>query len=123
MLLICLWLGVYRPDGLNVFSSSLSPITDPYTARLWFATGGMRVNARICSLNMADATILTVHSGKTRKGQINISIKRLQQAKAHLIGTLLNHTNPSKSGYNYDYLHYNYGGTAPKEGFFKRLFS
>ena len=57
MLLICLWLGVYRPDGLNVFSSSLSPITDPYTARLWFATGGMRVNARICSLNMADATM------------------------------------------------------------------
>jgi capsular exopolysaccharide synthesis family protein len=59
--------------------------------------------------NLAEATILTVHAGKTRKGPVTTSLKRLRQAKAHIIGTVMNQASHLGSGYGYDYLHYNYG--------------
>ncbi len=74
--------------------------------------------------NKADATILTVHSGQTRKGQISTTLKRLRQAQAHVIGTLLNQASFKGSGYSYDYLHYSYGPNAgKKKNFFNKLFS
>ncbi len=51
--------------------------------------------------NIADATLMTIHSEATRKAPVLTSLKRLKQAKAHVIGTLMNQATPHGSGYGY----------------------
>ena len=51
--------------------------------------------------NIADATLVTIHSEATRKAPVLTSLKRLKQAKAHVIGTLMNQATPHGSGYGY----------------------
>jgi capsular exopolysaccharide synthesis family protein len=50
--------------------------------------------------NLADGTLVTIHSETTRKASVLTSLKRLQQAKARVIGTLMNQATPH-GGYAY----------------------
>jgi capsular exopolysaccharide synthesis family protein len=54
------------------------------------------------------ATVLVVSSGETRKGLAVASIRRLQQARAHLIGSVLTKFDARTAGYGYGY-GYGYG--------------
>jgi len=51
--------------------------------------------------NIADATLVTVHAESTLKAPILASLKRLRQAKAHVIGTLMNQASPRGAAYSY----------------------
>ncbi len=53
--------------------------------------------------NIADATLVTIYSEATRKAALLASLKRLKQAKAHVIGTLMNQVSEATG---YKYLHY-----------------
>jgi capsular exopolysaccharide synthesis family protein len=64
--------------------------------------------------NLAHGTLLVVQAGKTRVAVVKNSIKRLQAARAHIVGGLLTHfqTEHAGQGYGYgDYNYYSYGGT------------
>ena len=64
--------------------------------------------------NAADGTLLVVHSGKTRITTAQGAVKRLNSARAHLIGSLLTHYDSKAAGYGYNYEgYYAYGG-APQ---------
>lgn len=54
--------------------------------------------------NLAEATLLTIRAESTSKAAILTSLKRLRQAKANIIGTLLNQS--LMRGMGKDYLHY-----------------
>ena len=61
--------------------------------------------------NVADATLLVVHSGKTRISVAVAAVKRLQAARAHILGSLLTKYDPKVAGQGYSYEgHYTYGG-------------
>ncbi len=51
--------------------------------------------------NIADATLMTIRSEATLKAPVLASLKRLKQANAHVIGTLMNQATPRGAGYNY----------------------
>lgn len=57
--------------------------------------------------NMANATILVVDAGVTRKGSVEGALARLRQARANILGTVLTKYGQGGSGYGYDY-HYRY---------------
>lgn len=62
--------------------------------------------------NAADGTMLVVHSGKTRITTAQAAIKRLQAARAHIVGSLLTQYDSKVAGHGYDYeSYYAYGGT------------
>ena len=64
--------------------------------------------------NVADGTLLVVHSGKTRIATAQGALKRLYSARAHLIGSLLTQYDSKAAGYGYNYEgYYAYGG-APQ---------
>ena len=64
--------------------------------------------------NVADGTMLVVHSGKTRITTAQAAVKRLQVARAHLIGSVLTQYDAKVAGYGYNYEgYYAYGG-APQ---------
>ncbi len=64
--------------------------------------------------NVADGTMLVVHSGKTRITTAQAAVKRLQVARAHLIGSVLTQYDAKVAGYGYNYEgYYAYGG-APR---------
>ncbi len=64
--------------------------------------------------NVADGTMLVVHSGKTRITTAQAAVKRLQVARAHIIGSLLTQYDAKVAGYGYNYEgYYAYGG-APQ---------
>ena len=64
--------------------------------------------------NVADGTMLVVHSGKTRINTAQGAVKRLQSARAHLVGSLLTRYDAKAAGYGYNYEgYYAYGG-APQ---------
>ena len=50
--------------------------------------------------HITDATLVTIHSEATRKADVLASLKRLKQAKAHVLGTLINQISES-TGYKY----------------------
>lgn len=54
--------------------------------------------------HLADATLLVIHAEKTDKALIKNSLKRLKQAKSHVLGTLMNQM--SKMGASYAYRQY-----------------
>lgn len=51
--------------------------------------------------NIADATLVTIHAETTLKAPILASLKRLKQAKANVIGTLMNQATPRGAAYSY----------------------
>lgn len=64
--------------------------------------------------NVADGTMLVVHSGKTRIATAQAAVKRLQVARAHIVGSLLAQYDAKVAGYGYNYEgYYAYGG-APQ---------
>lgn len=64
--------------------------------------------------NLAEGTMLVVHSGKTRITIAQAAIKRLQVARARIIGGLLTKYDAKVAGYGYNYEgYYAYGG-SPK---------
>ncbi len=61
--------------------------------------------------NAAGGTLMVVHSGKTKIHDAQVSMKRLQAAHAHLLGSLLTHYDSRTAGYGYKYeAYYSYGG-------------
>lgn len=64
--------------------------------------------------NAVDGTMMVVHSGKTRITTAQAAIKRLQSARAQLVGSLLTQYDAKVAGYGYNYEgYYAYGG-APQ---------
>ncbi|MEE9351812.1 MAG: polysaccharide biosynthesis tyrosine autokinase [Thiotrichaceae bacterium] len=51
--------------------------------------------------NIADATLMTIHSETTLKAPVLASLKRLKQAKAYVLGTLMNKATPRGAAYSY----------------------
>ena len=63
--------------------------------------------------NLADATILSVQAGKTRKASLLATLKRLERTSGNIIGTLLTRVDrASNPEYNED-SYYTY--TSPKK--------
>jgi capsular exopolysaccharide synthesis family protein len=61
---------------------------------------------------IAQHTIMVVAAGKTSRSHAISSLKRLQGARANLLGGLLTMVNQRESGYNYHYnYHYSYEGS------------
>jgi capsular exopolysaccharide synthesis family protein len=58
----------------------------------------------------ADATILSVAMGESKKQAVSGALKRLRHARANIIGTIANKTKQGSGyGYNYNYDYYSYG--------------
>jgi succinoglycan biosynthesis transport protein ExoP len=51
----------------------------------------------------AQATLLVVAAHDTRRDALKTALKRLQLARAHLIGVTLNKFNARQAGYGYGY--------------------
>lgn len=61
--------------------------------------------------NLVDGTMMVVHSGKTRITAAQAALKRLQAARAQLVGSLLTQYDAKVAGYGYNYEgYYAYGG-------------
>jgi len=57
-----------------------------------------------------DATMLSLAMGETKKQALVNAVKRLRQARANIIGTVLAKAKQGSGyGYHYDYNYYNYG--------------
>ncbi len=67
--------------------------------------------------SMIQATMLVVAANETRRSTVRISLKRLQFARANIIGTLLNKFDVKQTGYGYGYGYgdYNYHSYGTKE--------
>jgi capsular exopolysaccharide synthesis family protein len=67
--------------------------------------------------NLAKATLMVVRAGSTRIAVAKDSIRRLQAARAHIVGGVLTQYSPERSGAGYGYGGYNYysyGGQGTK---------
>ena len=66
--------------------------------------------------NLAKGTLLVVQAGGTRIAVAKNAIKRLQVARAHIVGGLLTHYSPEQAGQSYQYggYYYSYGDQQPK---------
>lgn len=60
--------------------------------------------------NLADATLLVIHTEETGKDIIKTSLKRLKQTQGYILGTLMNQV--SRAGASYAYRHY---GKTPQQ--------
>ena len=58
--------------------------------------------------SIAHGTLLVIEAGKTRRGVVRDAVKRLEFARARIVGTLLNKFDPRRTGYTYGY-GYSYG--------------
>lgn len=65
--------------------------------------------------SMAHATLIVVAANETRKSTVKVAIKRLQFARANLVGVLLNKFDASQTGYGYGYGEYEYHSYGAKE--------
>jgi polysaccharide biosynthesis transport protein len=79
-------------------------------------------DAPLISTNV-QSTLLVIAANETRRSVVKVALKRLQMARANLVGTLLNKFDAKQSGYGYgygygDYDYHSYGTTpqltAPK---------
>lgn len=65
--------------------------------------------------NIADYTMMVVAAGKTSRTHLAASLKRLQGARANLLGGLLTMLDQQQGGYSYHYnYHYQYDGSEPE---------
>ncbi len=61
--------------------------------------------------SVADGTLFVVHSGRTRVSTAQAAVKRLQAARAQIVGSVLTKYDAKLAGYGYDYAgYYAYGG-------------
>ena len=67
---------------------------------------------------LVQATVLVVAANETRRSTARIALKRLQMARANIIGALLNKFDAKETGYGYgygygygDYDYHSYGDT------------
>ncbi len=67
--------------------------------------------------NLASGTLIVVEAGRTRVGAIQAAIKRLQGARAHLLGVVLTKLKEEHTKYDYQYA---YGLTRPGKGDVRR---
>jgi capsular exopolysaccharide synthesis family protein len=58
--------------------------------------------------NLAQGTLLVVQASETRVAVVKNAIKRLNAARAHIVGGLLTHFRPEEAGQGYGYGGYNY---------------
>lgn len=58
--------------------------------------------------NLALGTLLVIQAGETRVAVAKNALKRLQAARAHMVGGLLTHFQPEHAGQGYGYGGYNY---------------
>jgi polysaccharide biosynthesis transport protein len=65
--------------------------------------------------SMAQATLIVVAANETRKSTVKIAVKRLQFARANMVGVLLNKFDASQTGYGYGYGEYEYHSYGAKE--------
>jgi polysaccharide biosynthesis transport protein len=67
--------------------------------------------------SMIQATMLVVAANETRRSTVRIALKRLQFARANIVGTLLNKFDVKQTGYGYGYGYgdYNYHSYGTKE--------
>jgi polysaccharide biosynthesis transport protein len=67
--------------------------------------------------SMVRATMLVIAANETRRSTVRIALKRLQFARANIIGTLLNKFDVKQTGYGYGYGYgdYNYHSYGTKE--------
>lgn len=63
--------------------------------------------------NMSEATILTVQAGKTRKGPLLDALKRLERARANIVGSILSRVSHAVNP-DYDQGYYTYTAKAPE---------
>ena len=67
--------------------------------------------------NLADGVVLVVRAGHTTREAALFARRQLDDAKARLLGCIVNQVNPSDPYYNYYYRSYQYGGYyGPREG-------
>ena len=67
--------------------------------------------------SMVRATLLVIAANETRRNTVKVALKRLQFARANVIGTLLSKFDAKLSGYGYgygygDYDYHSYGTQA-----------
>ena len=67
--------------------------------------------------SVTHGTLLVIESAQTRRAVVKDAVKRLEFARARIVGTLLNKFDPRKTGYTYGYGYgygysYGYGGEA-----------
>jgi polysaccharide biosynthesis transport protein len=67
--------------------------------------------------SMVQATMLVIAANETRRSTVRIALKRLQFARANIVGTLLNKFDVKQTGYGYGYGYgdYNYHSYGTKE--------
>jgi polysaccharide biosynthesis transport protein len=65
--------------------------------------------------SMAQATLLVVAANETRKSTVKVALKRLQFARASMVGALLNKFDASQTGYGYGYGEYEYHSYGARE--------
>ncbi|MCY7313021.1 MAG: polysaccharide biosynthesis tyrosine autokinase, partial [Pseudoxanthomonas sp.] len=67
--------------------------------------------------NAVGATLMVIHSGKTRISTAQAALKRLLSVRAHVIGALITQYDTKAAGYGYSYEgYYAYGGTPRLTG-------
>jgi capsular exopolysaccharide synthesis family protein len=90
-----------RYDRIIFDSSPTSAVTDP-----------------VIIGHLADGVVLVVRAGHTTREAALFAKRQLDDAKARLLGCIVNQVNPSDPHYNYYYRSYQYGGYygAPEEG-------
>jgi len=63
--------------------------------------------------NLAGGTLIVVHAGNTRRGYVQNALKRLKQARTHLIGGVLTKLDLQSNAYGYYYSSYYYSYERP----------
>jgi polysaccharide biosynthesis transport protein len=69
--------------------------------------------------NSVQATLLVIAANETRRSVVKVALKRLQLARANVVGALLNKFDSKQTGYGYgygygDYEYHSYGNTPPQ---------
>ena len=97
--------GPLAPDPVKLLSGKrieelLNQATSEYDRIIIDGPPVLGLADALILANMADGTLVTIRSETTHKASVISSLKRLNQAKAHVIGTLMNLATPH-GGYSY----------------------
>ena len=104
--------GPIPPDPVELLSSNkmielIKMVADKYDHVIIDGPPVLGLADALVVANLSDATLVTVQAGKTRKGELLDALKRLERAKANIVGSVLSRvsraTNPN---YNQEYYTY-----------------
>jgi len=104
--------GPIPPDPVELLSSNkmidlIKMATEKYDHIIIDGPPVLGLADALVIANLSDATIISVQAGKTRKGELLNALKRLERAKANIVGSVLARvsraTNPD---YNQEYYTY-----------------